>query len=82
MPHLNGSARKARHSSMILEELRALEQPTQAAFHRLERLAGFELSGVAQAAPLSDFASFRQWSDLGYAGPMAYLLDQDRKSVV
>ncbi|MBE0656692.1 MAG: tRNA epoxyqueuosine(34) reductase QueG [Bryobacteraceae bacterium] len=60
---------------MILEEFRALEQPTQAAFNRLARQAGFELSGVAQAAPLSDFASFRQWSDLGYAGPMGYLLD-------
>ena len=75
MPHLNGSARRARHSSMILEEFRALEQPTQAAFHRLALQAGFELSGVAEAAPVSDFAYFRQWADLGHAGQMGYLLD-------
>lgn len=60
---------------MILEEFRVLEQPTQAAFHRLAAEAGFSLSGVAPAAPLADFEIFRQWSSLGYAGPMGYLLD-------
>jgi epoxyqueuosine reductase len=60
---------------MILEDFRALEQPTQAAFRRLASEAGFELCGVAPARPLADFAYFRQWSDVGHAGSMGYLVD-------
>lgn len=60
---------------MILEEFLALEKPTKATFQRLASEAGFELCGVALARPMTDFKYFRQWSNLGYAGSMAYLVD-------
>ena len=37
---------------------------------------GFELAGVAPAAPLSDSAHYHQWVRQGFAGKMGYLTDR------
>ena len=37
---------------------------------------GFELAGVAAAAPIDDFARYRRWTDEGMAGEMRYLTDR------
>jgi epoxyqueuosine reductase len=43
----------------------------------LARECGFELAGVARAAPLAeDFARYRAWADQGMAGEMRYLTDR------
>jgi epoxyqueuosine reductase len=43
----------------------------------LARECGFELAGVARAAPLADdFARYRSWADQGMAGEMRYLTDR------
>ncbi len=42
----------------------------------LARACGFELAGVAAAAPHPDAAWYRQWAGLGYAGEMRYLTDR------
>jgi len=42
----------------------------------LARECGFELAGVAPAAPLDDFARYRRWADEGMAGEMGYLTDR------
>ncbi len=60
---------------MILEEFPVLEPPTSDAFHRSARLSGFELSGIAQALPVADFDTYRDWTRSGLAGPLAYLTD-------
>ncbi len=40
---------------------------------RLAREAGFELAGVAPAAPLAEHRYYSQWVEAGFAGEMAYL---------
>ena len=42
----------------------------------LARDAGFELAGVAQALPNSDFPRYEQWVDEGNAAAMRYLTDR------
>jgi len=42
----------------------------------LARACGFELAGVAAAAPHPDAAWYRQWTGLDYAGEMGYLADR------
>ncbi len=45
---------------------------------QLKRLAaecGFELAGIAEAAPLADFVRFNTWRAAGYAADLHYLTD-------
>ena len=52
--------------------------PLPPAAQRVKRLAheaGFELAGIASAAPLEDFARYQQWIAAGMAGAMGYLTD-------
>jgi len=42
----------------------------------LARECGFELAGIAAAAPLEDFKRYRRWADEGMAGAMGYLTDR------
>ncbi len=42
----------------------------------LARECGFELAGIAPAAPLADFARYRRWLEEGMAGEMRYLTGQ------
>jgi len=42
----------------------------------LARECGFELAGVAAAAPAEDRARYRDWVAAGYAGEMRYLTDR------
>ena len=42
----------------------------------MARECGFELAGVAAAAPAPDFERYRAWADAGYAGQMRYLTDR------
>jgi epoxyqueuosine reductase len=46
---------------------------TSADIRRLARECGFELAGVAAAAPARDRARYRQWLAAGFAGEMSYL---------
>jgi epoxyqueuosine reductase len=41
----------------------------------LARRCGFELAGVAAAAPSPDYSYYRDWADRGLAGAMGYLTD-------
>jgi epoxyqueuosine reductase len=41
--------------------------------------AGFDLAGVASAAPPTELAFFAEWIDRGHAGEMAYLTTQREK---
>jgi epoxyqueuosine reductase len=41
---------------------------------------GFELAGVAAAAPSPDFSYYRAWADRGLAGAMRYLTDHRAES--
>jgi len=47
-----------------------------AAIRGYARECGFELAGVAPAAPLQDAAYYHQWVAAGYAGEMSYLTDR------
>ena len=38
--------------------------------------AGFDLAGIASAAPASDYARYREWAESGMAGEMGYLTDR------
>jgi epoxyqueuosine reductase len=42
----------------------------------LAHRCGFELAGVAPAAPSADFSYYRSWVDRGLAGAMSYLTDR------
>jgi epoxyqueuosine reductase len=42
----------------------------------LARICGFELSGVAAAAPSPDSARYHEWVAAGFAGEMRYLTDR------
>jgi epoxyqueuosine reductase len=42
----------------------------------IARECGFELCGVARAAPAEDFARFERWLERGMAGEMRYLTDR------
>ncbi|MBZ5728097.1 MAG: tRNA epoxyqueuosine(34) reductase QueG [Acidobacteriia bacterium] len=42
----------------------------------LARACGFELAGVAAAAPVAEFEWYRAWLAAGYAGEMRYLADR------
>jgi epoxyqueuosine reductase len=48
---------------------------TAAEIRELARECGFELAGVAAAAPLADWEWYRDWVASGYAGEMRYLAD-------
>jgi epoxyqueuosine reductase len=48
---------------------------TSADIRSLARECGFELAGVAAAAPAADRARYRSWLDAGFAGEMRYLTD-------
>jgi epoxyqueuosine reductase len=41
----------------------------------LAQECGFELAGIARAAPAADFARYENWLAAGFAGEMAYLTD-------
>jgi epoxyqueuosine reductase len=43
---------------------------------RLARICGFELAGVAAAAPSADSTRYHQWVAAGFAGEMRYLTDR------
>src|SRR5476649_2688942 len=47
-----------------------------AAVRDLARECGFELAGVAPAAPVPERAWYREWAAAGYAGEMGYLTDR------
>jgi epoxyqueuosine reductase len=50
---------------------------TSAKVKELARAAGFEISGIAAAEPLSDdFQRFQQWREAGFAAEMSYLTDR------
>jgi len=49
---------------------------TTARVKELARACGFELAGVAPAAPLPGYRHFADWRRRGLAGEMTYLLDQ------
>lgn len=49
---------------------------TAAEIRQLARDCGFELAGVAAAAPHPDAAWYREWAARGYAGEMQYLTDR------
>jgi epoxyqueuosine reductase len=50
---------------------------TSAKVKEFARSAGFEISGITAAEPLSDdFQRFQQWREAGYAGEMLYLTDR------
>jgi len=57
--------------------LRAYDEIVQAAtVKQLARECGFELAGVAAAAPLTDdIAHYQAWINAGMAGKMSYLAD-------
>jgi epoxyqueuosine reductase len=42
----------------------------------IARQCGFELAGIAAAAPAEDYTRFEAWRGAGFAGEMAYLTDQ------
>lgn len=44
-------------------------------FFAAARRAGFQLAGVAPAAPVDDFPLYQQWVQDGLAGPLRYLCD-------
>jgi len=46
---------------------------TAADVHRLAQACGFELAGVARAAPADDRDAYHAWVDAGFAGEMLYL---------
>jgi len=48
---------------------------TTAQIKELAAGCGFELAGIAAAAPSADFARFENWRAAGYAGEMRYLTD-------
>jgi len=48
---------------------------TGADVRRLAEACGFELAGVARAAPAADREAFHEWVDAGFAGEMRYLTD-------
>jgi epoxyqueuosine reductase len=50
-----------------------MESPAQAAFLDAARRCGFELAGVAPAAPVDDYPVYQQWLGDGMAGQMGYL---------
>ena len=54
----------------------ARKQMTAHEVRELARRCGFELAGVAAAAPSSDVSYYRGWVDRGLAGTMRYLTDQ------
>src|SRR5271169_443043 len=41
----------------------------------LAQECGFELAGIAPAAPAADFARYEDWLAAGFAGEMTYLTD-------
>lgn len=43
---------------------------------RAARECGFELAGIAEAAPAGDFTRFEQWVERGMAGEMRYMTDR------
>lgn len=43
---------------------------------RIAKECGFELAGVAMAAPAEDFARYQRWMERGFAGEMRYLTDR------
>ena len=49
---------------------------TGADVRRLAAACGFELAGVARAAPASDRRHYHAWVDAGFAGEMRYLSDR------
>ena len=49
---------------------------TSADVRRLAEACGFELAGVARAAPADDRNQYHAWVDLGFAGEMRYLTDR------
>ena len=49
---------------------------TAGAIRELARACGFELAGVAAAAPLPERAWYHQWVASGFAGDMRYLTDR------
>lgn len=48
---------------------------TRSLFLAAARRAGFQLAGVAPAAPVEDFRLYEQWVRDGLAGPLRYLTD-------
>jgi epoxyqueuosine reductase len=49
---------------------------TAAEIRERARACGFELAGVARAAPVAERAWYRDWAAAGYAGEMRYLTDR------
>jgi epoxyqueuosine reductase len=49
---------------------------TKARVLEIARQCGFELAGIAAAAPAEDYARFQAWRGAGFAGEMSYLTDQ------
>src|SRR6185503_8568064 len=52
------------------------EDMTSNLIQQLARECGFELAGVARAAPLEEAMFYHQWVADGYAGEMRYLTDR------
>jgi epoxyqueuosine reductase len=49
---------------------------TKARVLGIARQCGFELAGIAAAAPAEDYARFQAWRGAGFAGEMSYLTDR------
>jgi epoxyqueuosine reductase len=49
------------------------EAPSGDAIRAMARECGFELAGIAPAAPAPDFARYNEWLAAGFAGEMGYL---------
>lgn len=48
----------------------------KSAVKRIARECGFELVGIASAAPAEDFSRFERWVERGFAGEMKYMTDR------
>lgn len=70
---LNGN--RGNRDSMRLGEFLTGRERSREAFLAAARRAGFQLAGIAPAAPVSDFPLYQQWVEDGLAGPLGYLTD-------
>ena len=55
---------------------------TKARVLEIARQCGFELAGIAAAAPAEDYARFEAWRGAGFAGEMSYLNRWARRHAV
>ena len=74
---LSVAERLQSHSEMFPEAdvSRITRSLTPNCIRELARECGFDLAGIATAAPVADFDRYRRWVERGFAGEMRYLTD-------